>query len=95
MVAQRLGLHADLQPTFVGIDELEHRRDISAIRQPLIRFPLRQGGTDLVIPAAFAHELIPNKDFFLARVVSALKTPRENFVVAPPFVHSRNQSFVG
>jgi hypothetical protein len=67
---------------FVGIDIGEHRLNIIATFEGAFLFATDKGLRQLVIPAPFGHESIPDFDLFLIGASAILETPIEDFLVS-------------
>ena len=66
---------------FVGIDVLKHRLNLGTIFQTALAFPPFECRRDFVIPAALAHEFVPNEDIALTALFAVRAAPAEHFFV--------------
>ena len=70
-------------PRFIRLMEIESGLNIVAVRESALSLLFDQPFTDVVAPAALGHERIPDENLFLVWPVATLKTPFQNFFVAP------------
>src|SRR5438093_12650300 len=71
-------------PAFVEIDEVRHCKNVVAISDAVLFFPLFQSRRERIAPSEFRCECIPDKEVALVQAPPVLKKPFENsFIVAP------------
>ena len=83
------------RPSLVHVNVVEHCPDVVAI--PETAFPLSpvKGLGRLVIPAAFAHEIVPDKDLVLCRLAAFGKAPFQGGAVIQSLENPLRQFLVG
>lgn len=68
--------------TFVSIDVGEHRLDIVTVFKGAFLLPANKGFGQVVIPAAFDHEGVPDFDLFGVGAVPLLTAPFEHLFIS-------------
>ncbi|MDB6171186.1 MAG: hypothetical protein JWL59_497 [Chthoniobacteraceae bacterium] len=81
--------------SFVGIDIIEKGLDVGAVFKAAFKLAALQHLAAGIIPAAFAHELVPDFEIFLVGLAALGITPIEDFLIAAAFFDAFNQRRVG
>src|SRR5712691_11801282 len=69
------------QAPFVGIDELERRLNVRSIHHACFLFAALQYFRNVVVPAALAHEFVPNVNVVFIRSAPVIETPLQDCLV--------------
>ncbi len=86
-----------VHPAFVEVDVVEEGLDVGAVAETTFRETLLETLREVVIPTAFTHVLVPDRDPFLVRFSAVLKAPSEQFFVRLVWMgaHVFGESVVG
>ncbi len=72
---------------FVGVDKGEHRFNLGSARHAGFLFAALKSLGHFVVPAPFAHELVPNINLILGWLASHAETPMQNLFVGATLFH--------
>jgi hypothetical protein len=75
---------------FVCIDESEHRIYFGATRHTRFFFTALQRLSNFIVPAAFAHEFVPDINFIVRGPTAFIETPGQNFIIAAALFYALN-----
>jgi hypothetical protein len=89
MMSQFLSYVLCLDPTLLGVHQIEEGLDVIAIAQPSLLLLGRHTGGGFITPAALGHEAIPDYDLLVIRAIAGFKTPGEDFLIASTSQGSR------
>src|SRR6218665_278726 len=70
-----------ISPTFVGVEELEHRLDLPFRTESSFVTAEFQPSACIIVPAALGHESVSDFDFLFARPTAVLENPLKDFFI--------------
>jgi len=74
-------------PSLVQVDVIERRLDVRPVFAMDLRQPFPHGRRPVVIPAPFAHELVPDLDLLVIGMPPPLEAPIQQVLIRPALLH--------
>ena len=77
--------------TFVDVEVIEEGLDVVPVFDPAFLFAHEEAFGGLIVPAAFAHELVPDFDFLFGGASAFGGAPVKNFLIGSAFLDASHE----